>query len=331
MVGSLRLDGQILADGGQSGCGPGGSGGGIYVAVGQLAGTGSIRARGSDQSGCGSGAGGGGRVAGDSGSVPLTIFSSVGLTNFNLKLLVPTNRFATFGLSNVAPEVATSLVNRLSDTEAWLRFTNQSGLVLTGAQQLGVLTFTTTSNLNSAFVPLRATNITAARADGVIISNFNLQPGRVTVIGNEPLVEAVKPVGQSSGLILYGRPGSSYRLERATSVSDSIGWQPWKNLPMLTLQTNLPPFLGTDAQTFFRAVDFQADPPFIELWNHTGDQVQWLIYTTPGEPIALQRTTSLAPLPLWDTLLNTNPVGSFVIPQPVSMTNDVEVFRIRTP
>jgi len=57
-VGTLQLDGKVLADG--TGTGSGGSGGGILVQAGTLAGSGLIRAAGKDRS---YDAGGGGRVA----------------------------------------------------------------------------------------------------------------------------------------------------------------------------------------------------------------------------------------------------------------------------
>ncbi len=59
---TLKLDGKFLADG-ALGFGPGGAGGGIYVEVQTISGSGLMRAGGGTPNDCGCGGGGGGRIA----------------------------------------------------------------------------------------------------------------------------------------------------------------------------------------------------------------------------------------------------------------------------
>jgi hypothetical protein len=65
-------------------------------------------------------------------------------------------------------------------------------------------------------------------------------------------------------LRLYSNPGSSYQMAYNTKLA-TTNWTPAWRVPM----TNFSEYLGADQsapQIFYRAWEFFADPPTLELW-----------------------------------------------------------------
>lgn len=171
---------------------------------------------------------------GRTSNVPLTLSSSVGITNLNWTFLAPSNRFGNFTFAFTNVSIATSIVRVLDAARAGFTLITKPAQTLPGSSQLGTVSFTALPG-DSGFVPVVPVDILAQKTDGTFAGNIAGTPGRVVVIGDEPLLEAWKDTNSVPMLTLYGNPGSNYMLYFSTNLS-STNWLPNRSVQMTNLQ-----------------------------------------------------------------------------------------------
>lgn len=172
---------------------------------------------------------------GQSGSVPITLFASAGLTNLVFEIETPTNRLAGLSLTNLAPEVGLASLQPVSSNRWRIAFGSSGVAAFQGQMQLAALSFVAVSNQSSASVRLAPTNVAATKSDASALTNIFVNAGRVVVIGNEPLLEAQMAQGGARNLILYGKPASIYQLQYASDLSAGGNWNNWMRVPLTNL------------------------------------------------------------------------------------------------
>jgi RHS repeat-associated protein len=172
--------------------------------------------------------------AGKSGAVPTRIISSVGLSSLCFTIEYPSNRLDQFALNELAPEIANASIISISSTQSVICFSNYPGQFLIGTQEVANLIFFAVSNQTSAFIPLRISDVHAFGANGVSINNVFVQGGRVVVIGEQPLLEAIISGSGEEQLTVYGHPDTTYRIDKTVTLQPPI----WSEVVQITL-TNL--------------------------------------------------------------------------------------------
>ena len=75
----------------------------------------------------------------------------------------------------------------------------------------------------SAFLTVVATNIIGTELGGGVVGNISSQPGRVVVVGAQPLLEPLLGTNFTRTLILYDNPGTNYQLLVNTNLA-STNW-----------------------------------------------------------------------------------------------------------
>lgn len=120
------------------------------------------------------------------------------------------------GTTNVRPD---------GPNHSRLEFTASSGLTFLGAQRLAQLQFVAPPGTVSSAVTLAPDLVEAVRLDGVVISRPKIIPGRVFVIGDQPLLDVV-PKGAGAELHLYGRGGVRYQIESTEAFAPDAIWSP---------------------------------------------------------------------------------------------------------
>jgi hypothetical protein len=73
----------------------------------------------------------------------------------------------------------------------------------------------------------------------------------------------------------------------------SANWTPGWRVPMSNLYQNFE-VSGQTSQLFYRAQEFFADPPILELSRSGDNNLIWLLYGRPGSNYVLQATTNLS-------------------------------------
>jgi len=267
---------------------------------------------------------------GQSGSVPITLFASAGLTNLAFALDVPTNRLSAFTLSGAAPEVGLASVQTVSSNRIQIAFSS-TGAAFRGQMKLADLDFVAVSNQTSAFVLLQPANIQATEAGAAALTNLFVNSGRVVVIGNEPLLEAQLSATGTRNLILYGNPGSSYQLEYSSNLSGTNNWKNWMRVPLTNLFQVIENVDPNGPDVFFRAYEFIANPPLIDAHAPTNRIGSLTLFGQSGIPYQLQYTTNLSSVISWSPLLSYTPTGSFYFVGGLSLSNPIIFYRIQKP
>ncbi|PYL00358.1 MAG: hypothetical protein DME19_05355 [Verrucomicrobia bacterium] len=267
---------------------------------------------------------------GQSGSVPITVFASAGLTNLAFALDVDTNRLSAFTLSGAGPQVGLASVQAVSSNRIQIAFGSTTA-AFQGQMKLADLNFIALSNQTSAFVFLQPTNIQATEAGAAALTNVFVNGGRVVVIGNEPLLEAQLTAEGTRNLVLYGKPGSSYQLEYSGDLSGANNWTNWVRVPLTNLFQVIENVDPNGPDVFFRAYEFIANPPFIDAHAPTNRIGSLTLFGQAGVGYRLQYTTNLAGVISWSPLLSYTPTGSFYFVGGLSLSNPIIFYRIEKP
>jgi len=250
---------------------------------------------------------------GQNGSVAIDGNTSAGLSAINLSFDIPPGHLTNLTLQALAPELdaATSAVTSQGGSSWLIHLAAQSGQSFSGNKPLGQLAFKAGPNTSSAFVPLKITAITATKPNASTVSQLVAKSGRAVVIGAEPLVEAVRSGDGSRAVTLYGRPNASYALEYASSLSNGNAWKLWMRVPMSALSLALPPNQLTDPAVFYRAYEFQADPPILEASLAADGARSLLLYGKPGTSYSIEYKSSVSPGGAWQSLSQVPLTDSF--------------------
>jgi hypothetical protein len=180
--------------------------------------------------------------AGATSEIPLTAFSSAGLTELECIVRYPQGRIQDLTVAPVAPEVRELIVQAVGPDLAQLTFRANAGTPLHGSQQLARFNFTAAPGQESAFLPFEVQGVTVRRAVAGLAPSALVNPGRVTVVGGASLLEARNEINGARDLVLYGPVGVRYFIDTTTNLSGPTGWTPWREVTTTNL-FNLVPIL----------------------------------------------------------------------------------------
>jgi hypothetical protein len=267
-------------------------------------------------------------LVGQTSSVPVRLLSTTALTNMTFTVVYPVERFSTnFTLTASSAQVLTQQWRLVAPGQIELSFTLPADSVLHGPTNVGELSFTAVSNQSSAFVPLLISDVADLTPDGGLVASAYGQPGRVVVVGPEPLLEAGWGGNRQALLTLYGKPGSSYAMEWRTNLMAGA-WQFAWRAPM----TNLFQDFGIEAtrpRQFYRAYEFFADPPLLLLDGSSN--LVLLLYGRAETNYVIQTTTNLVSGANWIPLTNFALTNSFRFLDTGRPTNRAQFFRTLRP
>lgn len=166
-------------------------------------------------------------LAGTTSSVPVRLVSSTELTNMSFTVGYPTNRFDTnFALAVNSPHVITQQWSLIEPGQIKLSFTLPATNILYGPTNVGSLSFSAVPDQSSDFVWLLIGNVTGLKPDGSEVANAYGNPGRVVVIGKEPLLEPWLNPARERMLTTYGRPNTIYEILHTNQLVCAISSSP---------------------------------------------------------------------------------------------------------
>jgi hypothetical protein len=196
---------------------------------------------------------------GDTGRLPIYLFTSVPLTNLTALVSAPTNWLVPAGIEAAAQEICLAeLMPSNSPGESMpglgyyaITFGTCTNQLLPGSQQIAWLVVAAATNQPSAFVRVAIGPTTGSQPDGSQLSSYLQQAGRVVVVGEEPLVEAGPAGNGYIQLTLYALPGTTNQFQTAETLPPQ-GWLPGQQVIPANLTTTLPPQPVTNQMLFFR-------------------------------------------------------------------------------
>ena len=190
------------------------------------------------------------KQGGKGGSVSLTGHSDPrGTEEYNLAL---SDRRAQAVRDRLTRMGFTNGVMRLvpkGELEYELELLPPAGQSLRVDGSVGTLSFGTHADEASAFVRLGLQH--AVGTLGLeTLDRARLKDGRVVVVGDRPLLDAV--LDPDRGVVLYAQPGLRYRIEQSHAFDGSAIWLEWLPVTPTRLDTRLP--APADTTVFLRAV-----------------------------------------------------------------------------
>ncbi len=165
-------------------------------------------------------------LAGQTGSVPLSMDASAGVTNISFVLLAPEARLTNFTVQLLAPGLASASLNPFGSDRSLVTLNAADLQQLSGSQVLANLRFSSVSNQESTFVPLGVQDVVAIQADGNPVPRTLANNGRVVVIGDASILEALAPTNGQLTVILYGIRDRNFTLESTTNLMNGGVWTP---------------------------------------------------------------------------------------------------------
>lgn len=215
-------------------------------------------------------------IAGESNSVPLTLSAALAIGQVNFTLMVAEAYLNNLKLRDVSPVVLDSALTRVGSNQYHVSFTVDPLRVQSTIRTLAILDFASLAVSNSAIAPLRISQLIGTNAVGAAVTNGMALDGIVVVFVREPVLIA----NHDWTATLYGRPGASYAIE-LKSNSINTAWMDYSRIPLadksktFAVVSNLSP-------SFYRAYEFQADPPSLDLLGQEGSTYSFVFYGKPG-------------------------------------------------
>jgi hypothetical protein len=190
---------------------------------------------------------------GQSGSVPVTLVTTTGLTNLQALVDIPADRLGAVTLTDFGPNVGNATLQQQAPHRWQMDFTAAPGQALQATQELARLSFLALTN-PSAFVPLNMEISTNLTTEGLSVWRTLVANGRCVVIEREPLVEALPLTNGRPNLMLYGLPGVSYQVLFTSGLPAVGNWQPiWLGTVPTNLAVSVAGLTNTGPTLFFRA------------------------------------------------------------------------------
>ena len=191
-------------------------------------------------------------LAGNVTSVPVSLYSTVGLTNVSFSLATLAGCFTNWAANSGNAGLVTVAAQASDPSHPQFSFAPQNGHTLLGAVPLGAISVEALPDATSAFAPLTINQIAATAPSNTPAGPVFGQSGRVVLIGGQALLEASLTNGSNPTLILYGNPGSNYTVMSATNLLAPVTWTALTNFTLTAAVQTLDPGPMTSQMGFFR-------------------------------------------------------------------------------
>lgn len=189
--------------------------------------------------------------AGQSDYLPITLSCNVPVTNVVFDVVLPNTRLTNFAVTRLGIPAATMTMMDTNRARISLNlFSSKTYLTET---EVARLTFTAPSNQVSAFLPVPVENLQVKRPSGLSLDVSSTYHGRVVVVGEQPILEALRPEDGKKVLMMYGHTNTSYRLESTPNLRLAF-WPNWMQVSLTNISQkvdNIPAYVGNNR--FFRA------------------------------------------------------------------------------
>jgi hypothetical protein len=264
--------------------------------------------------------------AGQSACLPVNLLSTVGLTNLSFTLEFPTNRFSNWAITATNPAVGTASVQVLDAGHVQFQIATKAGQVLEGPTSVGTICFNVLPGA-SGFIQVQTAEVVGSKRDGSTVASASGESTRLVIVSLEPLLEASLSANRGRLLTLYGNPGTSYEVDYTTNLLGAK-WQYGWRVPM----TNFYEVFAASAslpQVFYRAFEFSANPPMLELNSSAPSNLVMLVYGQKGSNYAIISGTNLLNTTSWSPIVGFTLTNSFQFINAGVATNRMQFFRAR--
>jgi hypothetical protein len=185
--------------------------------------------------------------------VPISLLSTVSLTNLNFSLLTEAGRFTNWAITATNGVIGAATVQAPDSSQPQFNLAVQSGQGLLGAASVGSICVGSLPVGSSEFATLAVASIAATTSSNTLVGSVYGDAGRVTLIAGQPLLEAARGTNHTTVVTLYGNPGTNYGIQYTTNLFPEV-WTALTNLTLTNAVQFVYPGRATNRMEFFRAV-----------------------------------------------------------------------------
>jgi hypothetical protein len=257
-------------------------------------------------------------MTGEGGAMPLTLASTLDLTNITFLVGAP-GPLTNLALQPALPEVTSASLQLLGSNTYAASLSLDPALQADATRALARLAFIATPTPHSAIVPVTLESALGQRSAGQPVTNAATLSGRVIIVATEPMLD----LGTGPALTVFGHVGALCSLQYRTNLVMGT-WLEFARFVLTNryiLITNLP---APGPATFYRAEEVTSGAPTLGLQALGGAAFNLSLQGQPGVHYRIQTATNLnAPIP-WLDLFNVTLTNS---PRTFSYTNTGPGYR----
>jgi uncharacterized protein (UPF0218 family) len=194
---------------------------------------------------------------GQRGRLPVNLISSEPLTNLMMTLDLPAGRLMDPSVEiheEATNTICGATVEPMTNSLYLINLAACSNAYMYGTQQVAWVYMTAASNQHSAFLTVKLYDSIGSLPDGTLVTNLNEQVGRVIVIGEEPLLEAILQTNRQPAVVLYGPANSTNFFQANSDLMQPGAWTTERTLILTNLFEILPRTNNDPTPRFFRAI-----------------------------------------------------------------------------
>jgi hypothetical protein len=163
--------------------------------------------------------------AGQSGTLPLVLSSSDGVTNLSFAIAWPTNSLPNPALSPSASGIASSSL-RNQGSNVLVTIQMSPGQVLQGSNVIGSLSFQSLATQASGYINLPISSLSAVKPNAVPYSVAVPKAGQVAIINSLAMLQATTSATPARSLTILGKVGNNYQVQYCTNFGAAAVWYP---------------------------------------------------------------------------------------------------------
>ena len=239
-------------------------------------------------------------MSGATNSVPLVVHTALDLTNLAVTLGPLTDRVTNLALVALAPEVISAALQPLGAGTYSANFALNPVLGTNAIRVLARLAFLALTNPHSAVVPLTLSAPSARRFDGKTVAQSSASGGRVIIVAAEPVLD----INGAGAMTLYAKPNFCYALEYSTNIGPDSAWTRLRPIAVTQQATPVSGLGGPFSRIFYRAVEFNPDPPYVEADRNADGSRYLTLFGKPGSAYVIQSSTAMGRPTTWSSVTN---------------------------
>ncbi len=190
--------------------------------------------------------------AGSTIDLASTVYASVPVTNLQITLSYRPDLMNNCTFLSTNPMVGMATVTSIAPDQVLVVINTKAGQSFSGYQSLGDIKFNTVASEMTKTTYINVNNLLALKTDNTPVQNMETDAARVTIVGQESLIEAHLDNGMRN-LVIYGPVGASYQIESCNGLTSPTWTDVNASITMTNISQSIQLPSDTSNVTLYRA------------------------------------------------------------------------------
>ena len=155
------------------------------------------------------------------------------------------------------PQMRDAACNAVGPSRYVVSLATVPGQSIEGDAYVALILLPSRTNARSGIARLDLSHVVFATTETLAFPSVLTHPGKVVVIGREPVLLAEFMPDRTSHLSLFGNPGTTYQVQQARELGPQMVWENWLRVRLNRLEETFVPPPLTAQPLFIRAVELE--------------------------------------------------------------------------